>query len=229
LNHSPASRTRRILFVEDDPDIRETLTELLRDEGHEVTEAETAEAGIALLEQGRFDVMLSDYNLPGKDGGWLIEEARQRGWLAQMVPLMLTASTHLEPGTDVRILRKPIDIDDLCREIEAVSARRSDPPSVPRPEHELELMLFVHGGAPSAARSSRTLEDVLQSYGLPASCLRIVDVATPEGVELAEREHISFTPTLLRLSPRPPRWIVGDLRQPSIVRRLLKDSGVKKR
>ena len=223
-----------ILFVEDDPDIRETLAELLRDEGHEVVEAESAEDGLSALRAARFDVVLSDYNLPGQSGTSMIEQARAEGRLAQTVPLLLSASTQIDGAEGIRLLRKPIDVDDLCREIAAAQAQAEalDPAETAIEEaaarSAIALMLFVHGRSPSAARSRSTLEKVLDDHGLPASTLQVVDVSTEEGVAVAEREHVAFTPTLMRVSPLPRRWIVGDLRQRAPLVRLLRDSGAER-
>ena len=228
----------RILFVEDDTDIRETLAELLRDEGYDVSEAGSAEEGLQLLQSERYHVLLSDYHLPGNNGTWMIEQARASGRLDGTTPLILSASAHLEGAEGVRLLSKPIDIDDLCREIAGVTTRDSGVHDVDPPEESatdsaarlpIELVLYVHGSAPSAARSRRSLEGVLRDYGLPESCLRVVDVSTADGVAAAEQAHVAFTPALQRVTPAPQRWIVGDLRQRAPLERLLRDSGVRRR
>lgn len=219
-------------------DIRETLAELLRDEGYDVSEASSAEEGLQLLQAERFDVLLSDYHLPGNSGTWMIEQARASGRLDGTVPLLLSASAHLEGAEGLRLLSKPIDVDDLCRELAAVTSRDAGVEEAKAPEESapdaaarlpIELVLYVHGGAPSAARSRHSLELVLRDYGLPESCLRVVDVSTADGVTAAEQAHVAFTPTLQRVTPAPQRWIVGDLRQRAPLERLLRDSGVRRR
>lgn len=218
----------QILFVEDDPDIRETLADLLRDEGHEVCEAASAEEGLARLRDASFDVVLTDYNLPGQSGAWMIEQAEQQDCLAGAIPLLLTASSHLVGTIGLRVLTKPIDIDELCREIEsACASSRSQPQTAPRRlvDHAaVQLVLFVHGDSPRAARSQETLRKLLRAYGVSDSFLRLVDVSTPEGVAEAERERVAFTPALLRASPLPRRWIVGDMGRGAAVARLLQES-----
>ncbi len=65
----------RILVVDDEPGIRESLAGVLSDEGFEVQTAPTGEDALRLLDQDSFDVMLLDVWLPGIDGlevsaGW---------------------------------------------------------------------------------------------------------------------------------------------------------------
>lgn len=58
----------KILVVEDDVRLRNVLLEVLKLEGHSVESAESAEKAIEILEKEKFDVMLTDVNLPGKSG-----------------------------------------------------------------------------------------------------------------------------------------------------------------
>jgi DNA-binding NtrC family response regulator len=63
-----ARRRLSILFVDDEADIRAAVGGLLKDEGHEVTEAEDARTALAALEERRFDVVLLDIRMPGMTG-----------------------------------------------------------------------------------------------------------------------------------------------------------------
>jgi CheY-like chemotaxis protein len=55
----------RVLLVEDDALIRMSASEMLMDLGHVVTEAENGPDALALVERGRFEMMLTDLSLPG--------------------------------------------------------------------------------------------------------------------------------------------------------------------
>jgi CheY-like chemotaxis protein len=110
-----------VLVVEDSLEIRELLTRVLEREGATVTAVGTAEDALALLEQSRPDVLLSDLEMPKKDGYWLIRRVRalapNRGGLTPAA--CLTGST--DPEARARILRagfqyhiaKPVDISRL--------------------------------------------------------------------------------------------------------------------
>ena len=106
-----------VLVVDDSSAIREMLTLLLEQQGATVTAVGTAEHALDLLERLRPDVLLSDLEMPVKDGFWLIGRVRalapDRGGLTPAA--CLTGCTR--PEDRARILRagfqyhiaKPID------------------------------------------------------------------------------------------------------------------------
>ena len=61
-------KPRRILVVDDEPDIRQSLSGVLEDEGYAVETAESGEACLAALPGGDFELVLLDIWLPGIDG-----------------------------------------------------------------------------------------------------------------------------------------------------------------
>ena len=67
----------RILIVDDEANIRLTLTALLKRSGHDVAAAENGRAAIALLEQQAFDLLLVDLKMPEIDGMQVVAAARQ--------------------------------------------------------------------------------------------------------------------------------------------------------
>lgn len=109
----------RILVVEDDPDIRQVLGELLAGEGFEVVEAGCGNEGLRRLHDERFDLVVSDYSLPGRDGTAMLREAARDGRLQDGRAILMTA--HPRPVVDagVKLLRKPLDLDELLGEIAA--------------------------------------------------------------------------------------------------------------
>jgi CheY-like chemotaxis protein len=58
-------RARTILVVEDDPEVRDTVSEILADSGFRVVTAATALEAIALAEERDFDLVVADVRLPG--------------------------------------------------------------------------------------------------------------------------------------------------------------------
>jgi len=93
-----------VLVVDDSPVIREVLTHILEWQGATVTAVGTAEHALDLLEQLQPDVLLSDLEMPEKDGYWLISRVRalaaDRGGLTPAA--CLTACT--DPEDRARIL-----------------------------------------------------------------------------------------------------------------------------
>jgi CheY-like chemotaxis protein len=66
-----------ILLIDDEPDVRQPLRDVLTDAGHVVVEASDGTKASALLLQTAFDVILSDVRLPGVDGLTLLRTVRR--------------------------------------------------------------------------------------------------------------------------------------------------------
>jgi DNA-binding NtrC family response regulator len=72
--------TVRVLHVDDDPALRELTAEVLGREGgdFEVTTAANAEEGLAALDERPIDCVVSDYEMPGRNGLEFLEAVRDR-------------------------------------------------------------------------------------------------------------------------------------------------------
>ncbi len=120
----------KVLVVEDELHLAEGLRFNLEAEGYQVSVVETGEAALDLLrtESPRFDVVVLDVMLPGKDGFAVISEMRESG---QFIPtLMLTARGHPEDvlkgfaaGAD-DYLTKPFELAILIARISGLLRRR---------------------------------------------------------------------------------------------------------
>jgi CheY-like chemotaxis protein len=117
-----APPARRILVVEDDPDMRELVVEVLEEWGYAATAAESGPRALSLLDSGvPVDVVLSDVLMPdGMSGFQLAREIRRR---LPCLPIVLTSGMTGIAGEDATqdlpILRKPYRCDDLSQAIEA--------------------------------------------------------------------------------------------------------------
>ncbi|MCY0967133.1 response regulator transcription factor [Parathalassolituus penaei] len=118
-----------VLLVEDDIDLAVTVVDYLALENIHCDHASNGVAGLSLLEQQRYDVLLLDLNLPRLDGLSVCTRLRQQG---NDVPvLMLTARDQLtdkldgfQAGTDDYLV-KPFDLEELVVRVMALSRRRS--------------------------------------------------------------------------------------------------------
>lgn len=93
MERAGAGGRGRVLIVDDDPYIRDTLEEVLEDAGYGVTAAQSGDIALGLLQGGAsFDVALVDINMPGMDGYELMSRIAAHPSLAPMPVIAMTAS-----------------------------------------------------------------------------------------------------------------------------------------
>ncbi|HEX6323456.1 MAG TPA: response regulator [Vicinamibacterales bacterium] len=218
----------RILLVEDDPDQRAGLAELLRQEGHDVREAGSAETALAVLEAHDVDLVIADYQLGGATGSWLARVAARRGAAGAPRALLMTAHDHLADADGLTVLRKPLDIPRLLAEIAAAVDTADAPPEPPPgPVQRIAFVLYVNGALPSR-RMRGTLTALLARYDRTQIAFTLIDLTAGSG-DQAEAHRVVATPTLVKTFPAPRVWITGELQQPGVVERLLEQAGVEVR
>ncbi len=117
----------RILIVEDDPDLAFGLADDLRVEGYEVEVAPDGETASRRAREEKWDLILLDIMLPGKDGLEVCRELRRSGMRTPII--MVTAKTQeaervlgLELGADDYIT-KPFSPRELRARVKAVLRR----------------------------------------------------------------------------------------------------------
>ena len=120
----------RILIIDDEPDIRSGLTDILEDEGYRISQAQDADSARRALAESTFDAVLLDIWMPGTDGIALLREWVAQGELPQPVVVM---SGHGTVETAVEATRlgaydfieKPIALAKLLITLErALEAQR---------------------------------------------------------------------------------------------------------
>ncbi|PYP60284.1 MAG: hypothetical protein DMD40_00965 [Gemmatimonadetes bacterium] len=108
-------RPRRVLVVDDERHVRFMLCDLLAHWGCQADAVTSAAEGLERLEPGVYDVLLTDFGMPGMNGVELVERARARD--AALRVIMLTASSaDLDPAAQrlgFTLLRKPLDLGRL--------------------------------------------------------------------------------------------------------------------
>jgi two-component system CheB/CheR fusion protein len=117
----PAIAPRRILVVDDNPDVAATTSMVLRVRGHQVETVENAAAAQASIAANKPDVLLLDIGLPGMDGYELARQLRTDPALAEMTIIAVTGygqeedrRRSEEAGINHHLV-KPIDVRDLDR------------------------------------------------------------------------------------------------------------------
>ena len=111
----------RILLAEDDNAMRQYLERALERAGYAVTSVDRGTAALPLLEQERFDLLLTDIVMPEMDG---IELAQRAGAIAPDMRVMFItgfAAVTLKAGKAVpqaKVLSKPFHLRDLVLEVD---------------------------------------------------------------------------------------------------------------
>lgn len=124
----PSKHADRVLVVDDDAEIREALSAVLRDLGFQVESAGDGVQALARLRQKPCDVILSDLHMPRLDGAELIRELRR----AADAPPVVIHTGPVDPDLErilrragaYRVLRKGLPLADLVRCLEEACAHR---------------------------------------------------------------------------------------------------------
>lgn len=120
-----AERTHRILLVEDDESIRESVRHVLLERGYEVITARDGAEGLMRVERDAPDLMILDMIMPRRSGLTVLERLH-RSPLRRPKIIMVSAIEDprqrefaLSRGVD-RFILKPFDLDELAREVESL-------------------------------------------------------------------------------------------------------------
>ena len=118
---------RAVLVVDDEPDIRGLLQEILEDEGFAVSTAATAEAAQACIEESRPDLVLLDIWMPDMDGVTLLKSWKSSGKLHFPV-IMISGHGTVETAVEatrhgaVDFIEKPLSLAKLLLTVEKALA-----------------------------------------------------------------------------------------------------------
>lgn len=120
---------QRLAVIEDDPDIALTVRINLEREGYAVSTFANGHEGLLGVQQGGFDFLILDLNLPDLDGFTICRELRRHPATSKLPILMLTARSSeadrimgLELGADDYLV-KPFSVRELLARISAILRR----------------------------------------------------------------------------------------------------------
>jgi len=128
---------KKILIIEDDETLCEELTDILEDEGYDVTFSNDGLNGLDFAVRGGFDLLLLDLRLPGMSGLDILRSVRSRNIPLKVIVLTgsprtsdLPKGTRPSEADDVQVLStadrvifKPFHIVDLLDEIKRLTAQ----------------------------------------------------------------------------------------------------------
>ena len=187
----------RVLVIDDKESVLELMASIL-EEAHEVTTSSDPQAAMALLRQGRFDVVLTDVRMPGATGFDVLEEVKRSGCDASVVMMTGYASvpdavTAMRQGA-FDYVAKPLQADDVslvvARALEARTRRPDGAPALPSDfreavlaardrasrEYLVALLREFRGNVTRAAKQAKLtregLHRLLRKYGVRSEDFR---------------------------------------------------------
>jgi PAS domain S-box-containing protein len=125
-SHDLLTNGASVLIIDDDPTSREALTELLIEEGYDVSSAAGGEEGLESARENRPDLLLLDMMMPGIDGVEVIRRIRSEPDLRRIRIIALTGDVTrgrlqsvFEAGAD-RFIAKPFRIPELLDSVRTI-------------------------------------------------------------------------------------------------------------
>ncbi len=124
----PAVKEGRVLVVDDEPMVRETLGQVLSDEGYVVDLAVDGESALERVHAARPDAILLDLMMPGMNGRQFLQALREDPAYANVPVLIMTAvhglNVNLVTLGASEVVEKPFNVDELLNKI-ALAVYRS--------------------------------------------------------------------------------------------------------
>src|SRR6201993_3923244 len=112
-------KAHRVLVVDDEPAIRQSLSGVLEDEGYAVESAESGEACLESLPAGNFELVLLDIWLPGMDGMEVLSRIQEIPFEERPVVVMISGHGSIEAAVKATklgafdFLEKPLTIEKI--------------------------------------------------------------------------------------------------------------------
>ena len=115
----------RILVVDDEPSVGNTVKMLLKFDGHDVEATNSSKEALDMFESGQFDLIFTDYTMPGMNGNQLAA-AIKAGAPDQPVVMITAHAGTLPPSPDVDfVVGKPFRLEHLREAIATVMPTES--------------------------------------------------------------------------------------------------------
>lgn len=122
-----AISAKRLLVVEDDPDLRQLVLYTFEDEGYEVSTAANGIEALERVETEHPDVVLLDINMPLMDGATLAAELKRLPHTKDVALVAISAATNLRSHADMPVdswIVKPFDMAQLLTVIDILAERQ---------------------------------------------------------------------------------------------------------
>lgn len=127
---------KKILIVEDEPEMRTMLALELETSGYDVFQAGDGDAGFRLAAEVRPDLIISDMMMPAMDGNQLLKKLRASDFGKDIPFVVLTARGKMRDYFEAvkvdEFIEKPFNADDFLSKVESVLARSKAKEPLPR-------------------------------------------------------------------------------------------------
>lgn len=121
----------RVLVVDDDSALRESVAQVLEDEGYTVDRATDGVAAMAYVAKNRPDLILLDVLMPNMNGRQVLEKLRGNQDTANIPILVMSAVSGIEANRSVAqdaadVVEKPFDLEELLNKVELALYRAQE-------------------------------------------------------------------------------------------------------
>jgi DNA-binding NarL/FixJ family response regulator len=188
---------KKILVIEDEPEMRRNLVTILRLEKFEPVEAANGVAGIALAKSAKPDLILCDVMMPGTDGLGVLRALRADATTAAIPFIFLTAKggkADIRGGMNLGAddyLTKPVDKTELLSAITAFQRQQQQARTDFKPNFDSHEPLCVLGITPRVAEvllwvaQGKTNSDIASILGVSESTVKkhVQEIFEKLGVE----------------------------------------------
>jgi DNA-binding NtrC family response regulator len=186
----------RILIIDDDTAVRESIERMLRSAGYTVRSAASGEEGFTLARGGAFDVILSDMRMPGLSGIDVLRKLREQR--VDSVFMIMTGFVTIDTAVEamqlgaVDFVQKPFFRDELLMRVRAAAERRQ----LARQVDLLERHMRAGGPLDDLIGESAPMQQVkaLIRRAAPAPGTVLITGETGTGKELAARAIHAASP-----------------------------------
>jgi len=117
-----------ILIVEDDRDMCNVISDILKEEGYMVDRVYAAESVTKKIKRKKYDLMILDYKLPGSSGLTVLEEAKQIRPKLRVMMISAYGNEYVKAKAkelgSVNFLDKPFDLKKLVRNVKKILANK---------------------------------------------------------------------------------------------------------
>ena len=186
----------RILVIDDDDGVRESLGRMLRSAGHSVEIAQTGEEGLSAARGNAYDVILSDMRMPGISGIEVLQRLRDLHVDAAFIVMtgfgtIDTAVEAMKLGA-VDFVQKPFLRDELLMRVRSAADRRQLARQVDLLQRQIRGGASVEALVGDSEAMQRVKELILRASAAPGTVLITGETGT--GKEVAARALHASSP-----------------------------------